>query len=95
MTQKDIKSVLLEERTFAPPAAFKKRANIGADDLKRMHAKAAEDYVGFWSELAALDIDARFAAEAKASGADCHKSILPSPSPSVAYLKKVVGVNWV
>ena len=35
------------------------------------------------------------AVEASASAGEAHKSTLPSPSPSVAYLKKVEGMNWV
>jgi acetyl-CoA synthetase len=48
--------VLQEERSFPAPAAFRKQANVNAEALERMHAKAAEDYVGFWSELAATEL---------------------------------------
>ena len=57
MAQKDIKSVLLEERQFPPSAAFRKQAGIDAQELKRLYARAAEDYVGFWSDLALQEIE--------------------------------------
>jgi acetyl-CoA synthetase len=56
MAQKDIQSVLHEDRVFPPPAAFRKQANIKAADLARMHDKAAHDYVGFWADLAVAQI---------------------------------------
>jgi acetyl-CoA synthetase len=56
MAKKDIKSVLLEERLFAPSAKFREQAKIKANDLERMYAKAAEDYIGFWADLAVEEI---------------------------------------
>ncbi|HXI48384.1 MAG TPA: acetate--CoA ligase [Steroidobacteraceae bacterium] len=57
MAQKDIQSVLQEDRVFPPSAAFARHATLKAAELKRMHAKAADDYVGFWADLAAVEID--------------------------------------
>ncbi|MDP9009779.1 MAG: acetate--CoA ligase [Pseudomonadota bacterium] len=57
MVQKDIQSVLQEDRVFPPPAAFAKQATLKAAELQRMHAKAADDYVGFWADLAAAEIE--------------------------------------
>jgi acetyl-CoA synthetase len=57
MAQKDIQSVLQEDRVFPPSAAFAKHATLKAAALKRMHAKAADDYVGFWADLAVAEID--------------------------------------
>src|SRR6202011_1259991 len=57
MAKKDIQSVLQEDRVFPPPAAFAKQATLKAAELQRMHAKAADDYVGFWADLAAAEID--------------------------------------
>jgi acetyl-CoA synthetase len=57
MAQKDIQSVLQEDREFPPPAAFRKQATLKAAELKRMHEKAAQDYVGFWADLAVSEID--------------------------------------
>jgi acetyl-CoA synthetase len=57
MAQKDIQSVLQEDRVFPPSAAFAKHATVKAAALKRMHAKAADDYVGFWADLAVAEID--------------------------------------
>ena len=52
MSEKNIKSILLEERTFAPSPAFTARARIKPDDLAQLHAQARADYVGFWAGLA-------------------------------------------
>jgi acetyl-CoA synthetase len=57
MAQKDIQSVLQEDRVFPPPAEFKAHATLSAHDLEAMHTKAAHDYVGFWADLAMSQID--------------------------------------
>jgi acetyl-CoA synthetase len=49
---KNIVSVLQEERTFAPAADFAARARIKPADLERMRRQAAEDPSGFWARLA-------------------------------------------
>ncbi len=56
MADKNIRSTLIEERTFAPPAAFTARARIKPADLEKLHRRAREDHVGFWSELAAQEL---------------------------------------
>ncbi len=53
---KDIESVLHEKRVFEPTAEFAARARVGSAQLAAMHAKAAEDYVGFWADLAVAEI---------------------------------------
>jgi acetyl-CoA synthetase len=57
MAQKDIQSVLQEDRVFPPSAAFAKHASLKAAELQSMHDKAADDYVGFWADLAVAEID--------------------------------------
>jgi len=57
MAQKDIKSVLHEMRVFPPPAKFAGRATLRAAELEALYTKAAEDYVGFWADLAVAEID--------------------------------------
>jgi acetyl-CoA synthetase len=57
MAQKDIQSALQEDRVFPPSAAIAKHATLKAAALQRMHAKAADDYVGFWADLAVAEID--------------------------------------
>jgi acetyl-CoA synthetase len=57
MAQKDIQSVLHEDRVFPPSAAFRKHATIKAAELQAMYDKAAQDFVGFWADLAAAEID--------------------------------------
>jgi acetyl-CoA synthetase len=56
MTQKDIQSVLQEDRVFPPSAQFRKEATLKDGELQRMYAKAEHDYVGFWADLAAAEI---------------------------------------
>jgi acetyl-CoA synthetase len=46
-----------ESRLFAPPAEFVARATLSATELARMYAKANEDYIGFWADLARDEID--------------------------------------
>ena len=57
MAQKDIQSVLQEDRVFPPSARFRKAAALKAAELDAMYARAAEDYIGFWADLARLEID--------------------------------------
>ena len=57
MAHKNIQSVLQEDRVFPPSAAFAKQATLKAAELQRMHARAADDYVGFWADLAAAQIE--------------------------------------
>jgi len=59
MAQKDIQSVLQEDRVFAPSAQFRKHAALKAGELQGMYDKAAHDYVGFWADLANTEIDWR------------------------------------
>ena len=56
MADKNIKSVLLEERVFPPPPAFAARARIKPADLERLRKRAREDHVGFWSDLARREL---------------------------------------
>jgi len=51
-----IQSVLLEERSFAPSRAFTARARIKPADAAALRKRAAEDYVGFWADLAAQEL---------------------------------------
>jgi acetyl-CoA synthetase len=57
MAQKDIQSVLQEDRVFPPSKAFVEQATLKAAELQRMYDKAASDYVGFWADLAVAEID--------------------------------------
>ena len=41
MAQKDIQSVLQEDRVFPPSAQFRKHATLKAGELQRMYDKAA------------------------------------------------------
>jgi acetyl-CoA synthetase len=56
MAEKNIKSVLLEERTFPPPPEFAARARIKPADAERLRRRAREDNVGFWADLAASEL---------------------------------------
>jgi acetyl-CoA synthetase len=55
-SEKNITSVLLEERTFPPPQVFSTHAHIKAPDAAALRRRADEDNVGFWSELAAREL---------------------------------------
>jgi acetyl-CoA synthetase len=57
MADKNIKSVLLEERSFPPPAAFAARAHVKPADLARMRKRAREDTTAFWAELARRELN--------------------------------------
>jgi acetyl-CoA synthetase len=52
MANKNIVSVLQEERSFAPPAEFTRQARLKPADVEKLREHAAKDHVGFWSELA-------------------------------------------
>jgi acetyl-CoA synthetase len=56
MADKNIKSVLLEERVFKPSAAFAARAHIKPADAERLRKHARRDSVGFWAELAKREL---------------------------------------
>src|SRR5258708_10722898 len=57
MAQKDIQSVLQEDRVWPPSAQFRKHATLKAGELEAMCARAEHDYVGFWADLARAEID--------------------------------------
>lgn len=52
MSDNNIESVLHETRVFFPSDRAKREANVNADRLAQLHAKANADHVGFWSDLA-------------------------------------------
>ncbi|GAC1451603.1 MAG: acetate--CoA ligase [Steroidobacteraceae bacterium] len=56
MADKNIQSVLLEERTFPPSPAFTARARIKPEQLESLQRRAREDHVGFWAELGAREL---------------------------------------
>ena len=56
MADKNIESVLLEERVFPPPAGFTARARIKPADAEALRKHARADHVRFWAELAAQEL---------------------------------------
>ena len=56
MSDKNIKSILQEERSFPPAAAFTARARVKPADLESLRRRAREDYIGFWAELAQAEL---------------------------------------
>ena len=56
MADKNIDSVLLEERTFTPAPAFSARAHLKPADAEALRKRAREDHVGFWTDLAAQEL---------------------------------------
>jgi acetyl-CoA synthetase len=56
MASANIESVLLEERSFPPPAEFAARACVQAADWERLQRAARADHVGFWADLARQEL---------------------------------------
>src|SRR5579871_876882 len=56
VTDKHIESALIEQRKFPPSQAFTARSRIKPRDLETLRKRAAEDNVGFWSDLAAQEL---------------------------------------
>jgi acetyl-CoA synthetase len=54
---KNIESVLAENRLFPPPAAFAAKARLTAADVQTLRERAAADHVGFWADLARTEIE--------------------------------------
>ena len=59
MSSQNIESVLVEQRSFPPPAEFTTRARLQPADLEALHRRAAADPVGYWAELARAEISWR------------------------------------
>src|SRR3984957_2815264 len=57
MAQKDIQSVLQEDRVFPTSAQFRKHAALKARELQAMYVSAEQDYVGCWADLARAQIE--------------------------------------
>jgi acetyl-CoA synthetase len=56
MADKNIVSVLLEERSFAPPPEFTQHARLKPADVAKLREQASQDPVGFWAELARKEL---------------------------------------
>src|SRR5262245_25226704 len=56
MPESNIQSVLLEERSFAPPAPFAAHARVTGAELEALHAQAEKDPTGFWADLARREL---------------------------------------
>jgi acetyl-CoA synthetase len=56
MSQKVIKSVLLEERSFPPSHEFAACARVRRAQIEAQYQHAATDYLGFWSDLARREL---------------------------------------
>ena len=48
----NIESVVHEKRSFPPPEAFAKQANISSAVFQALNAEAERDYAGYWARLA-------------------------------------------
>jgi acetyl-CoA synthetase len=55
-TDKNIESVLIEQRTFPPAPEFTARARVKPHDLESLRKRAADDHVGFWRDLASQEL---------------------------------------
>jgi acetyl-CoA synthetase len=56
VSQKNIESVLIEERRFTPSEEFVARARLKAEDAARLRAEAASNYKGFWARQAQSEL---------------------------------------
>ena len=56
MTQQNIKSVLVEERSFAPSAEFSAQARLKPGDLAILRRDAAANHKGFWARQAQTEL---------------------------------------
>jgi acyl-coenzyme A synthetase/AMP-(fatty) acid ligase len=56
VTQQNIKSVLVEERSFTPSADFTAQARVQPEDLAAMRREAASNYKGFWARQAQSEL---------------------------------------
>jgi len=53
MTEKNMESVMHEDRVFAPSDEFRSRAHINSmEEYQAMHQRSLEDPEGFWAEAA-------------------------------------------
>ncbi len=52
MNEKDLESILHEQRVFPPPPAFAAKARIRRADYERLVAEAARDDLAYWARLA-------------------------------------------
>jgi acetyl-CoA synthetase len=57
VAKKSSKSAATQERVFPPPGEFRRNAELSTKDVDRLYARAADDYVGFWAELAATELE--------------------------------------
>ncbi|HEU5137205.1 MAG TPA: acetate--CoA ligase [Steroidobacteraceae bacterium] len=56
MTSENIKSVLVEERSFPPSPEFTAMARVKPADAAALHRDAAADYLGFWARQARAEL---------------------------------------
>ncbi len=56
MSDQNIKSVLIEERSFPPSAEFTSTARLKPADVARLRAEAAMDHEGFWARQARSEL---------------------------------------
>jgi len=57
LPKKNTRSESQGQATFPVPAQFRRHAALKPKDLARLYDKAADDYVGFWADLALAEID--------------------------------------
>ena len=55
-TDKNIESILIEQRSFPPSPEFTAQARIKPHDLEALRKRAADDHVGFWADLASQEL---------------------------------------
>ena len=56
MNNQNIKSVLVEERLFAPSPEFTAQARLNPEDVAALRAEAASNHKGFWARQAQTEL---------------------------------------
>jgi acetyl-CoA synthetase len=56
VAEKNIQSDLHKDQVFPASSDFRRKATLKAADFAALYQKAAEDYVGFWADLATAEI---------------------------------------
>ncbi len=52
MSEKNIESILVEDRLFPPPTGFVDKARMTEEKLAALYNRAAQDNVGYWADMA-------------------------------------------
>ncbi len=57
MNDKNIESILVEQRSFPPSAEFTSAARLNPENLAALYDEAAADHEGYWAARAREELD--------------------------------------